>query len=95
MWHMGDGWGWWMLMGWIWIVALWGLIAWGLFTVARAVGSKREDTPRELSALAILEQRYARGELSHEQFEEMRRRLHSTAAVEEMTPAPARNSGAG
>jgi putative membrane protein len=75
MWHMGDGWGWWMVMGWIWMVVFWGLIIWGVFALASRLGRGESAAEREPSALEILERRYARGELSHEEFEEMRRRL--------------------
>jgi len=74
MWHMADGWGWWMLVGWIWMVAFWGVIVWAALTIARqfSAGNRPLDEP---SALAILERRYASGEISHEEFEERRRRL--------------------
>jgi putative membrane protein len=75
MWHMGDGWGWWMVMGWIWMVVFWGLIIWGIYALATRLGRGESASEREPSALEILERRYARGELGHAEFEDMRRRL--------------------
>lgn len=78
MWHIGAGWGWWMLLGWVWMLVFWGLIVYAVYALTRGRGSDappgrpRQEQP---SALEILEQRYARGELTHDQFEEMRRHL--------------------
>lgn len=81
MWHMGNdnGWGWWMTMGWLWMVVFWGLIIWAVYAVISRLERKPTDQePREeATALDILERRYARGELTTEQFEEMRTRLTS------------------
>jgi putative membrane protein len=74
MWHMHDGWGWWMVVGWVWMVVFWGLIVWAVY----AVVTRLERTPPDQTArhadtpLTILERRYARGELTTEQFEAMR-----------------------
>lgn len=74
-WHMGDGWGWWMMFGWLWMVALWGLIVWAAVYIARRLSGSPE-TPRSRSnALDILEERYARGELTDEEFDKRRRRI--------------------
>ena len=74
MWWMHDGsvsW-WWMLVGWVWMVAFWGVIValavWGI----RAVMGPRD---RRASPLDIAKERYARGEITREQLEEMRRTL--------------------
>ena len=70
MWHMHDGWGWWMAV-------FWGLIIWAVYAVVTRLERKPSDQPPrdEDTPLAILERRYARGELTAEQFEEMRGRL--------------------
>jgi putative membrane protein len=75
MWHMGDGWGWWMVMGWVWMLVFWGLIVWGIYAIVNRDrgGSTRNES--EPGALEILERRYARGDIGADQFEEMRRRL--------------------
>jgi putative membrane protein len=78
MWHMGNGWGWWMAFGWLWMVIFWGLIIWAVYAVITRVERRSSDNqpPRETgTALDILERRYARGDIDAEQFEEMRRRI--------------------
>lgn len=80
MWYMGHGWGWWMALGWIWMVVFWGLIIWAVYTlVSRLSGGSGTTGMPWPSAREILEQRYARGELTHEEFEEMRRRLDGSS----------------
>ncbi len=82
MWGTGEGWGWWMLFGWVWMVAFWGLVIWGIVTLVNRTGdgggSSDERAP---SALEILERRYARGEIGHDEFEEMRQRLTGRGAA--------------
>ena len=76
MWYTGAGWGWWMAFGWIWMIVFWGLIIWGVYTlVSRLSGSREARSEPQATAMEILERRYANGELTNEQFEEMRRRL--------------------
>jgi putative membrane protein len=81
MWHMGDGWGWWMLMGWVWMAVFWGVLIWAVYTLATRLGERRtgqRSEPQEPDALTILERRYARGELTTEDFEAMRAHLSRT-----------------
>lgn len=76
MWDMGHGWGWWMGFGWIWIVGFWAVIIWAVLNLrARWSGDQDRGAEETGTALEILERRYARGELSDEQYEAMRRRL--------------------
>jgi len=78
MWQMHDGMGWWMVFGGIWIVLFWvgviGLVAWivsRLTLRGRGGGgiSTREDP------LEIAKARYARGEITKEEFEQSKRDL--------------------
>jgi len=63
--------GWWMLIGSLWFVAFWGTIIYLIIWAINRIGERRTDeTPLE-----ILRRRYARGEISEEQFEKMRRDL--------------------
>ena len=41
MWHMGDGWGWWMGFGSIWMVGFWAVIIWAVFTMGIGQASPR------------------------------------------------------
>ena len=66
------GWGWWLLMS-IGMVAFWGLVIWGIVALARGGGSRREQLASEPNQpLDILQRRLARGEISTEEYEELR-----------------------
>ncbi len=73
-WIMGGfGIGW--LMPIVWIVIV-GLIIWAVVALTRGVGRTREqDLGKQTSALEILKDRYARGEIDKEEFEEKRKDL--------------------
>ncbi len=76
MWPYGYGGGWgWMIGGWAMMVVFWGLVILGIVALVRYLGSgnvpagsARAETPVE-----ILRRRYATGELTKEQFEQMKR----------------------
>lgn len=74
MWDGHDGMGWWMVWGgFLWIV----LIGAGVFVaawLAQNNGRERTDNVGE-TPLAIARRRYASGEISREQFEQIRRDL--------------------
>jgi putative membrane protein len=74
MFEMHDGWGWWMVFGWIWMVVFWGLIIWAVATLLRYLGA-RDSGQRPSNATTIVEERFARGEITRDQFEEMRKTL--------------------
>jgi putative membrane protein len=68
--------GWWMLIGSVWMVFFWVAIAWLFFRFA-ARGEGPASTSSE-SALEIAKRRYAAGEISREQFEQLRRDLQTS-----------------
>ena len=77
MWHMWDmpiGMGWWMVFGWVWIVIFWGgliaLIVWGIKRLTERGGSTPKRTP-----LDIARERYAKGEMSREEFNQIQKDL--------------------
>ncbi len=74
MWDGHDGMGWWMVWGgFLWIA----IIGTGVFFAAwlsRNNGRERTDNPQE-TPLDIARRRYAAGEISREQFEQIRRDL--------------------
>lgn len=74
MFEMHDGWGWWMIFGWIWMVVFWGLIIWAVATLLRYL-STRDSSQRPSNAATILDERFARGEITRDQLEEMRKTL--------------------
>ena len=76
MWPYGYGGGWgWMIGGWIMMVVFWGLVIVGIVALVRAAnnrGGGAEPKDKETS-VEVLRRRYAAGELTKEQFEEMKR----------------------
>ena len=74
MWYMHEGAGWWMVFGGLWMFIFWGgliaLIVWGIAKLTgRGVSSTRRD------ALDVARERYAKGEISKEEFDQMKRDL--------------------
>jgi putative membrane protein len=70
--HMWDGWG----MGWAggWMMLVWvlvlGLIVWGVVALTRSSGRDTRPTPSE-----VLEMRFARGEITEEEYRQARAAL--------------------
>jgi putative membrane protein len=77
MWHMGDGWGWWMIFGSLMMVGFWIAVIWAVSAVVRGSSAPGRDkaSPSDPTALEILARRYASGEISDEEFEMKRRKL--------------------
>ncbi len=74
-WHMNGGWGWWMLWGWLSFFLFWGgIIALVVWAVHR-LSPRPEREERRPSPLDIARERLARGEISKEEYEEIRRVL--------------------
>lgn len=80
MWHTGDGMGWWMVFGGVMWMTLWVAV---IYFIVKASGGWRASSPEGPSrdeALEIARRRYAAGEISKDQFDELRRDLMSNAA---------------
>lgn len=77
----GGGWGWGMGFGWIFMILFWALIILGIVALARwlfsAGGFGGGSGGSSKAPLEILKERYARGEINREQYEQMRRELES------------------
>ncbi|HEX6268298.1 MAG TPA: SHOCT domain-containing protein [Burkholderiales bacterium] len=77
MWNGFDGMGWgWIGLGMVHMLLFWVLVILGIVVLVRwLAGGPREDWPRGDAprALDILKARYAKGELTREQFEQMKR----------------------
>lgn len=67
--------GWWMLFGAIIMLIFWGgliwLIVWGVKRATRGGG----NAPTNMTPLDIAKERYAKGEITREQFEEIKKNL--------------------
>jgi len=73
-WQMHDGMGWWMLWGGTMMVLLWAAIIGGAVWLVARLGGDRRDERRE-SALDIARRRYASGELTRDEFDQVRKDL--------------------
>ena len=73
---MGGGWGLGMGLGWIIPIVVIGLVVWAIVAItrSRSGGSSGEGAAADRS-LAILKERYARGELDSETYQRMRNEL--------------------
>lgn len=69
-----PGWGWaWMGMGWLTMALFWGAVIWTVVWVVRRLADRPQAGPGERpSALDIVRERYARGEISRDEFEQLR-----------------------
>lgn len=73
MWNGFEGMGWgWLGLGMVHMLLFWVLVILGIIVLVRALNSGPE---RDSDALDILKARYAKGELTLEQFEQMKRAI--------------------
>ena len=74
MWYMHEGMGWWMAFGGVWMILFWGgliaLIVWG---ITKLTG--RGDTTPRRNPIDVAKERYAGGEISREEFEQLKKDL--------------------
>ncbi|OIP19507.1 MAG: hypothetical protein AUK53_00165 [Betaproteobacteria bacterium CG2_30_59_46] len=78
-WMMGGSGGW-MMVGWLWMMLVWLIPILLLFALVKYLfGKTRHDAPREekteKTALDIIRERYARGEIDQEEFQRKMRDL--------------------
>ena len=75
MWYMHEGMGWWMAFGWVWMVIFWGgliaLTVWGITKLSR-----RDDSSPKHGPLDVARERYARGEISKKELEQLKKDLY-------------------
>jgi len=67
----------------VFVVLTWALVSWLSRRNAPMVGYHPTPPPIQFSALEILRQRYARGEIDDAMFQQMRERLQASAAPEQ------------
>jgi putative membrane protein len=71
MMHWGD-YGWGMGFGWIFMIIFWALVILGIMYIVHAVSRRAGQSGAEETPLDILKKRYARGEITKEEFERMK-----------------------
>ena len=76
---MGDWgpWGWGMSFGGIFMILFWILVVLGIVALAKWLFSTTGSGESGKRPLEILKERYARGDIAREQYEQMRRDLES------------------
>lgn len=74
MWDIPLGMGWWWVFGGLWMVVFWSgliaLIVWGIKKLTERGGSTSKHDP-----LDVAKERYAKGEISREAFEQLKKAL--------------------
>ena len=74
MWDISSGMGWWMGFGGLWMLIFWGgliaLIVWGIKKLTGGSNSSPRRNP-----LGVAKERYAKGEISREEFEQIKKDL--------------------
>ncbi|MFC1970683.1 SHOCT domain-containing protein [Chloroflexota bacterium] len=74
MWYMHEGAGWWMVFGGIWMFLFWGgLIALIVWAISKLTGHNRNE--KNKLPFDIARERYAKGEISREQLEQIKKDL--------------------
>jgi putative membrane protein len=75
-WGVGQQPLWLMVLGWLSMLAFWGALIAGIVLLVRWLsGTGNAGSPPEDESLAILRRRFAAGEITREQFDEMRQVL--------------------
>jgi putative membrane protein len=77
MWDMHDGSGGWMLYGGIMMVVFWALIIWlAVWLISKVTRHEHSGQgPERRDPLDIVKERYARGEISKEEFDRIKQDL--------------------
>ena len=77
MYEMGSFGGWMPGFGWVFMLLFWALLILGIFAIIKWLAGEASNrgAPAQKNALQILEERYARGEIEREEFEQKKRDL--------------------
>lgn len=71
MMHWGD-YGWGMGFGWLFMVLFWALVILGVVFIFKMISERSRPAEKGETALDILKKRYAKGEITKEEFEKMK-----------------------
>jgi putative membrane protein len=76
---MMDGFGWGPGFGWVSMILFWGLVIFAIAALAKWLTQQSPGggSPRDKTPLQILQERYARGEIDREEYEQKKQDLMS------------------
>ncbi|MDP2838322.1 MAG: SHOCT domain-containing protein [Candidatus Moranbacteria bacterium] len=76
--YFGGGYGYMGGFGFFFMLLFWGLVIWALITLVKAISEKRQSPSeiKEDEAMKVLRERYAKGEITKEQFEQTKKDLN-------------------
>ena len=66
------GWGWGMGFGWVFMVIFWILVILGIAYLIKSVAGRDKMAGKEETAFDILKKRYAKGEITKEEFDRIK-----------------------
>ncbi|WP_354675034.1 SHOCT domain-containing protein [Cupriavidus alkaliphilus] len=83
MWNWGEFGGWGMGFGFLFMILFWTLVVLAIVALVRWLmresqatrGQGKQESPRDKTPLEIVQERYARGEIDREEYEQKRRDL--------------------
>jgi putative membrane protein len=72
MMHWDYGWGMGFGLGWFTMIIFWALLILGIFYLVKIIAGSPKKGDKEETAIDILKKRYAKGEISKEEFDKMK-----------------------
>ncbi len=73
--HWWGDYGWGMGFGWLFMIVFWALVIIGVIYLIKFIAAASKKEEKGETALDILKKRYAKGEISKEEFEEKKKEI--------------------